>query len=194
MSVNVNQARAIYYDFFAGIFLHDLLREREDLIQKQLESISSSPLDDYTEKSFTVLNNEMKENGLKNIIVEFDNLFALPLTGEVVFPYVSHYKNECLNGEILVDIRQSVKELPIRANSEIFKETEDHFGFLFLIMRYCVEMKEHEKNEKEIFSFYINPYIGKFIADIVDNPKSNFYKEIALLLKSFMDFENSYIK
>lgn len=194
MDQNINQARVVFYDFFAGLFLRNLLADREDLMKKQLATLGSAPLDDYTQKSFEILHVEFLANGLKNIIDEFDDLFAVPLSGEVVFPYVSHYKNGCLNGEVLVDIRQAIKSLPIRANSEIFKETEDHLGFLFLMMRYCIEEGKYEASEKEIFSFYINPYVGKFIADIIDNPKANFYKEVALILKSFMDFEAGYVK
>jgi TorA maturation chaperone TorD len=62
------------------------------------------------------------------------------------------------------------------------------------MMRYCIEEGKYEENEKEIFSFYINPYVSKFIADIIENSKSNLYKEIALILKSFMEFEASYVK
>jgi TorA maturation chaperone TorD len=194
MENNINQARAIFYDFFAGLFLRNLLAEREELIQKQVESLGSSPLDDYTQKSFQILKDELATHGLQNILDEFDDLFEVPLSGEVVFPYVSHYKNSCLNGEVLIDIRQAIKALPIRANTKIFKETEDHLGFLFLIMRYCIEANEYKENEKDIFSFYINPYVNQFIADIIDNKKSAFYKEIALILKSFVSFEAGYIK
>lgn len=194
MDNNISQARAIYYDFFAGLFLRNLLSEREELIKKQLESLGASPLDDYAQKSFQILKDELEAHGLQNILDEFDDVFEIPLSGEVVLPYVSHFKNGCLNGEILVDIRQAVKALPVRANTEIFKETEDHLGFLFLMMRYCIESNEYKENEKEIFSFYINPYVNLFIADIVDNKKSAFYKELALILKSFVSFEAGYIK
>jgi TorA maturation chaperone TorD len=194
MDKNINQARVVFYDFFAGVFLRNLLSGREEVIKKQLQALGSTPLDDYTQKSFQILQTQLEQDGIKNLMHEYDEVFEVPLSGEVVFPYISHYKNGCLNGEILVDIRQAVKALPIRANSEIFKETEDHLGFLFLMMRYCIEEGKYEENEKEIFSFYINPYVSKFIADIIENSKSNLYKEIALILKSFMEFEVSYVK
>ncbi|DAB33747.1 MAG TPA: hypothetical protein CFH82_08710 [Sulfurospirillum sp. UBA12182] len=194
MDKNINQARVVFYDFFAGVFLRNLLSGREEVIKKQLQALGSTPLDDYTQKSFQILQTQLEQDGIKNLMHEYDEVFEVPLSGEVVFPYISHYKNGCLNGEILVDIRQAVKALPIRANSEIFKETEDHLGFLFLMMRYCIEEGKYEENEKEIFSFYINPYVSKFIADIIENSKSNLYKEIALILKSFMEFEASYVK
>lgn len=194
MDKSINQARIVFYDFFAGLFLRNLLGEREDLIVTQLVSLGQNPLDDSIEKSFEVLTDEVKANGLKNIVNEYDHLFEVPLSGEVVFPYISHFENGCLNGEILVEIRQAVKQLPIRANSQVFKETEDHLGFLFLMMRYCIESDEYIQNSKEIFSSYINPYVELFIADILGNEKAHFYKEVALILKSFMEFEAGYLK
>ena len=37
MDESINQARAIFYDFFAGLFLGDLLEGREALLKTQLE-------------------------------------------------------------------------------------------------------------------------------------------------------------
>ncbi len=194
MDETINKARAIFYDFFAGLFLHDLLCEREALLKTQLESLSTSPLDDDAEKSFARLSDELNEHGIVVILDEFNDLFALPMSGEIVFPYVSHYKENRLNGDILVDIRQTIKELPVRANNAHFSETEDHLGFLFLIMRYCIEEMNFEGTQKEIFKHYIVPYVQRFIDDITSNPKADFYKDIAKILKSFMDFERNYVK
>lgn len=194
MDETINKARAIFYDFFAGLFLYELLCERESLLKTQLESLSTSPLDDEAEKSFARLSEELNKHGIVVILDEFNDLFALPMSGEVVFPYVSHYKENRLNGDILVDIRQTIKELPVRANSTQFRETEDHLGFLFLVMRYCIEEKNFEGTQKEIFKLYILPYIKGFIDDIASNHKADFYKDVAIILDSFMDFERSYVK
>lgn len=195
MDETINQARAIFYDFFAGLFLGDLLQGREALIQTQLARLSTAPLDEAAEKSFAILDFELKEEGgFQKLTHEFDELFCIPVTGDVVLPYISHFKQGCLNGDILADIRQTIKELPIRANSEVFKETEDNFGFLFLVMRYCIEAKNFQAAEKEIVKIYVLPFVGAFIEEINTNPKANLYKEVAAILKSFMDFEKGYIK
>jgi len=194
MDETINKARAIFYDFFAGLFLHDLLTEREVLLKTQLESLGTSPLDDASEKGFARLSAELKEHGIVVILDEFNDVFALPMSGEIVLPYISHYKENRLNGDILVDIRQTIKELPVRANSTHFRETEDHLGFLFLVMRYCIEEKTFEGPQKEIFMQYILPYVGRFIDDIISNPKADFYKDIATILGSFIHFERNYVK
>jgi len=191
---NVNKARAIFYDFFAGLFLRDLLVERKMLLKTQLESLSVSPLDEDSEKSLKRLSDEVDAHETVVLLDEFDDLFMLVMAGEVVLPYVSHYKEARLNGDILVDIRQTIKELPVRANSEQFRETEDHLGFLFLVMRYCIEEKKYTSTQKEIFSAYILPYVKGFIEDVSSNAKSDFYKDVAKVLKSFMEFERNYVK
>ena len=194
MDESINHARAIFYDFFAGLLLRDLLIGREKLIQTQLESLGVAPFDEESKKSFDVLSEEIKKNRMVVMLDEYDDLFALPMTGEVVLPYVSHYKQGCLNGDILVDIRQQIKKLPVRLNREVIKETEDHFGFLFLVMRYCIEEKIYEEAQKEIFKIYIAPYVKAFIDDIHINPKAILFKEIATLLQGFLKFERHYIK
>lgn len=195
MDKGIDQARAVFYDFFAGLFLGDLLRGRKELIKTQLDSLGTAPLDENVEKSFAILNFEIKtDGGFEKLVDEFDNLFCIPANGDVVLPYISHFKQGCLNGDILVDIRQTIKELPIRANGDIFKETEDNFGFLFLVMRYCIEEKKFQSIEKEIFKLYILPFVKQFIDEIDSNPKANLYKDIAVILDSFIDFEQGYIK
>lgn len=194
MDETINKARAIFYDFFAGFFLDNLLAQRATLLKIQLESLSTAPLDDEAEKSLTRLRDEVNKHGIVVLCDEFNDLFTLPMSGPVVFPYVSHYLENRLNGDVLVDIRQMVKELPVRANNAEFKETEDHFGFLFLLMRYCIEEKEFDSTQKEMFKQYILPYMKRFIEDIVTNPKVDFYKDVATILKSFIDFERNYVK
>ena len=194
MDENVNKARAIFYDFFAGLFLRDLLVERKTLLKTQLESLSVSPLDEESEKSLKRLSDEVNAHETVVLLDEFDDLFVLVMAGEVVLPYVSHYKEGRLNGDILVDIRQTIKELPVRANSEQFRETEDHLGFLFLLMRYCIEEKKYTSTQQEIFNTYILPYVKRFIEDINANVKADFYKDVAKVLKSFMEFERNYVK
>ncbi len=191
---NVNKARAIFYDFFAGLFLRDLLVERKTLLKTQLESLSVSPLDEESEKSLKRLSDEVNAHETVVLLDEFDDLFVLVMAGEVVLPYVSHYKEGRLNGDILVDIRQTIKELPVRANSEQFRETEDHLGFLFLLMRYCIEEKKYVSTQQEIFSAYILPYVKGFIEDVSSNVKADFYKDVTKVLKSFMEFERNYVK
>ncbi len=194
MDENVNKARAIFYDFFAGLFLRDLLVERKTLLKTQLESLSVSPLDEESEKSLKRLSDEVNAHETVVLLDEFDDLFVLVMAGEVVLPYVSHYKEGRLNGDILVDIRQTIKELPVRANSEQFRETEDHLGFLFLLMRYCIEEKKYVSTQQEIFSAYILPYVKGFIEDVSSNVKADFYKDVTKVLKSFMEFERNYVK
>ena len=60
MNETINQARAIFYDFFAGLLLGDLLQGREALIKKQLVRLATAPLDEASEKSFAILDFELQ--------------------------------------------------------------------------------------------------------------------------------------
>lgn len=191
---SIDQARAIYYDFFAGCFLYPLLEGRESLLLDQVKLLKSSPLEDSLAEPFNRLEEELISNGIKELLAEYDDIFMIPLKGEMVLPYVSHYKEERLNGEVLVDIRQSLKALPIRRNEKSFKETEDHMGYLFLMMRYCVEGKEFVLQEQEIFNNYISPFVKTFMDEVKEHSMANKYKDIVQILERFMAFEKEYLK
>ena len=190
----IDQARTIYYDFFAGCFLYPLLEGRAGLLQEQVGLLKSSPLEEAVAQNFERLHEELESSGVENLLKEYDDIFMIPMKGEMVLPYVSHYKEGRLNGEILVDIRQTLKALPIRRNEKIFKETEDHLGYLFLMMRYCVEGKAFVVQEQEIFNSYISPVVKTFMDEVKEHSLANHYKDIIQILEGFMAFEKEYLK
>ena len=151
-------ARALYYDFFAGLFLYELLCVREDVTLKQILILKENVLEESDSAHFEVLENEMKQYGLKRIIDEYTQTFILPFStskeegespkrrkkGEVfynnpqVMLYLSHYTQGCLNGEALLKARKLIKQSTFRLNTKFCKESEEHLGFLLLLMRYLV--------------------------------------------------------
>jgi TorA maturation chaperone TorD len=190
----IDQARAIYYDFFAGCFLYPLLEGRGALMAQQIKLLKSSPLEESLKEPFNYLEESLKTGGIGIFLKEYDDVFMIPMKGEMVLPYVSHYKEGRLNGEILAQIRQSLKALPIRRNEKSFKETEDHMGFLFLMMRYCIEEKEYVLQEQAIFNSYISPVVKEFMNEVKTHSSAKNYKYVIQILECFMAFEKEYLK
>ncbi len=168
----LNQARALYYDFFAGFFVFELLDSRKSLFEKQIDILTQSPIDSADLATFSALKNYIAKTDLAMIKREYSQTFDIPfgakpeadykgskdLKGEKdeavafeklhktlkdlpkgqIFLYLSHYTEGCLNGASLLKVRQIVKQTRFRLNKDGFKESEEHFGFLLLFMRYLL--------------------------------------------------------
>ena len=74
----IERARILYYDFFAGLFLYDLLINRKDLLLEQVKILKTQPLNDGDLVFFEALENEIQTNGIKNILFEYTRFFMLP--------------------------------------------------------------------------------------------------------------------
>ncbi len=236
-----NLARALYYDFFAGFFLYELLDSRFDLFIKQIEILALAPLNDADLAHFSALKRYLSSANLQSIKREYTQGFNLPFCANAsdsvessdsnvessadssdssadfaekgkrkkrkappnpqIFLYLSHYVEGCLNGVSLLKAKQLVKQTRFRLNREGFKESEEHFGFLLLFMRYLLQESRESKesrdsctdsrgvNPRDFFNECLRP-MGSKIADLLaareDMPC---YKEVGALLKNFITLE-----
>lgn len=185
---NLKNARLLYYDFFYGLFVFELLDGRVELVKKQLDILKNAPLDDASEASIGLLRQELEENGIKNIKEEFSRLFALPFGEKQVGMHLSHYYENCIGAESLLKMRSLLKKSDVRVETSEFKESEEHLGFLFGFMRYLVENEDTELS-KEVFLFIKGAYIG-LIGEIRERQDAKYYLALVNILEGFMSFEN----
>lgn len=184
---NLKQARILYYDFFNGLLVFEMLDERVKIAQRQLEILLNAPLNREAEESMLLLKQELQDNGIQNIKGEFSSLFALPFGDKQVGMHLSHYYENCIGAQSLLKIKSLIKQSDIRVNSENFKETEEHLGFLCGVMRHLLETGNQEL-AKEIFEFSKNAFLG-LVQEIKARKDAKFYLAIALILESFIGFE-----
>ena len=74
----LNQARALYYDFFAGFFLFELLDSRFNLFQKQMDILATSPLNEADLAHFIALKSYLKNASLADLKREYSQTFDIP--------------------------------------------------------------------------------------------------------------------
>lgn len=184
---NLQQAQILYYDFFNGLLVFEILDERAKIAQKQLEILLNAPLNEEAEGSMLLLKQELQDNGIQNIKEEFSTLFALPFGEKQVGMHLSHYYENCIGAESLLKIRSLLKRSDVRVNSEVFKETEEHLGFLCGLMRHLLEVDNMDL-AKEVFEFSHKAFLG-LIEEIKARKDAKFYLAVALILESFMKFE-----
>ena len=185
--ISIKNARILYYDFFYGFFVFEVLGDRAKVAKKQINILKQSSLNEVVEADFLLLENEINQNGMENIKEEFSRLFALPFGGKQVGMHLSHYYEGCVGGDSLLKMREIVKKSDIRVNSKEFKETEEHLGFLFGFMRYLVE-NDDETLAKEVF-LYVNQAFFQLVKEINEREDSKYYLALARILESFLKFE-----
>ena len=247
LNLGLNQARALYYDFFAGFFLFELLPSRFNLFARQIDILATAPINEADLAHFTALKGYLSNASLADLKREYSQTFDIPfgasggkrdeskkrksqdthkirddldesaeferlhktlnaLPKGQIFLYLSHYVEGCLNGGSLLKAKQLVKQTRFRLNSEGFKESEEHFGFLLLFMRYLLqdsressadssgESKADSKqdsplNPNDFFNECLRP-MAKIIADLLTKRDDlQCYYHIGAILAHFIALE-----
>lgn len=189
----VIQARVFYYDFFAGLFLFELLKDRTDLLKKQIQILKNIPIDEDDLKYFEFLEKEFLENGTENIISEFNQLFSLPFSQngfKPVYLYLSHYQENCIGGNSLLVAKEIIKKSGYYLNKDKTKESEENLGVLFLVMRFLLDNKDYEIST-ELFIKCIKPMKDLIIENIALRKDCPLFGNINSILKSFLILEES---
>lgn len=227
--------RILFYDLFYGLLSYELLENRQELTINQLEIISHSPLNAQCENAANKLLELIKTRGILEAKQEHSKMFAFPFGdlksgGKLVGLHLSHYYEGCVAGESLVKMRGFLRFCDFRRNSEIFKESEDHLGFICGVLRLLLEKdlqnfkedsildsiqnsaknpqnlerkskenailySENLKNPKqlaqEIFSFSKSAFLG-LCDELSARSDAEFYAQIAILLREFINFESDF--
>lgn len=200
----LNSARALYYDFFAGFFLYELLDSRFEKYQAQIDLLAQTPLNEDDLASFKLLSANLKRANLIALKQEYAQTFNIPFVAQndfkphkkrenaipnpQIFLYLSHYMEGCLNGASLLSAKMLVKKTNFRLNSEDFKESEEHFGFLLTLMRYLLQSDENALAH-EVFSECIAQMALPIADSLCERKNLAFYSHIGAILKSFIALE-----
>ncbi|MBR7118359.1 MAG: molecular chaperone TorD family protein [Helicobacteraceae bacterium] len=203
----INNARILYYDFFAGLFLYDLLINRKDLLLEQIKILKTQPLNDGDLIFFEALENEIKANGIKNILFEYTRFFMLPFDTNAntstnksdkkeknncqIILYLSYYLDGTIAGSGLIKAKEKIRKSKVRLNEKEFKENEEHIGFLFVFSKYLLQNNE-DSLQSEVFKDCIMPMKDKIIENIKNKYLDSIYYNIANIMESFLDFEMAF--
>ena len=123
---------------------------------------------------------------------EYDQVFVGTGKAEIT-PYASHYLAESMQERVLVRLRETLAELGLAKNRSA-AEYEDHFSALCEIMRHLVAAGSSDaalQEQKRFFVEYINFWYAEFCAAVMASPNTNFYKQVAMFAKAFLDVEVS---
>lgn len=216
---SVAKARALYYDFFAGLFLYELLHSRASLLLEQVRILKSNPFSESDSVHFALLESTLESSGVRDILEEYTRCFLLPFTppsssasmlerrkkralsrdvsedskgaGGQIMLYLSHYKEGCLNGAALLRAKELVRQSSFRLNKEECKESEEHLGFLLLLMRHL--LLSSDENDKILSVEVANELalpLGQYVSEaLMQREDLRYYAGVGELLGGFLQVE-----
>ncbi|NLC27311.1 MAG: molecular chaperone TorD family protein [Campylobacteraceae bacterium] len=193
-----NKARSLYYGLLSKLLVYSTEDNRFEGVDDALAIICTNPLDEYSEKAAKQLLNTIDTKGFEYLSDEFEMLFHI-FYGKEVRTSASHYLEGVETGRKLVEVRDFIAKTRIRRNEALYKDNEDTVPFLLSFMHDLVELslkgeKSYENIQHCLFSEIINPFIDYFIKDLFEHKRSDAYKDVAIILNSFMEFERLYFE
>lgn len=123
---------------------------------------------------------------------EYHDLFIGLGRGEVV-PFGSWHLTGFLMEQPLSDLRDDLKALGIEADAAQ-KDPEDHIAALCESMALLIRADDiDEAREKRFFARHIQPWAGKFFAELRAAKSANFYRAVGALGARFVEVEARYL-
>ncbi len=189
---SINKARATYYGFFAKIFAFVDKPDRFEGVKETLEILSEYPLDDESERAFLRLKTKLSDN-YKKLEDEYELLFFDPSIS--IRTTASYYIEGFESGQPRVKMIDYLKRAGFKKDEEFYFDNEDDMGFIFNFMSILLYSKkiEFQKLQREIFENILNKCIDGFIESLIAPEQSDIFKDIAIVLNSFISFERVYL-
>ena len=194
----INKARAFYYNFFANFFVVSQRSENYFELIRLLNILKQNPLDESSSEALNNISNLLDSSSNIVLLTEFDNLFHNPLNKKIR-QTASFYDEGVESGKKRVEMINFVAKTKLRRDENSYFEYEDSIGFIFSLMAELSDLLANEQKEYEntvhcIFAQILNDFIDEFAKDIYEHDKSNIYKELMVVLHSFVEFERLYLE
>lgn len=194
----INKARALYYNFFANFFVVSPKSENYFELIKLLNILKENPLDESSAEALTNISKLLDSSSNVALLQEFDDLFHNPLN-EKIRQTASFYDEGVESGKKRVEMIEFISKTKLRRDEKNYYEYEDSVGFIFSLMAELSDIlangqKEYGNTVHCIFAQILNEFIDEFAKDIYEHDKSNIYKELMVVLHSFVEFERLYLE
>jgi TorA maturation chaperone TorD len=194
----INKARALYYNFFANFFVISPKSENYFELIRLLNILKENPLDDSSAEALNNISNLLDKSSNVVLFQEFDDLFHNPLTKKIR-QTASFYDEGVESGKKRVEMLEFISKTKLRRDEDSYCEYEDSIGFIFSIMAELSDLlangEDIYKNTVHcIFAQVLNEFIDEFAKDVYEHEKAIIYKELIVVLHSFIEFERLYLE
>ena len=183
--------RGLYYSLFSRFFVFSQEADRFSGVNAMLGLASAHALNEESAAAIMRIQAKFDEKNPQNLADEFDEIFhALP---SPLRNSLSYYDEGYEVGHACAKVRKILARTDIRRDEAKFKENEDNVGFVFALMSEFIaresELELYGELEEQLFKEIINPNIDEFIENLFNHESSEIYKDVAVLLQGFVEFE-----
>ena len=194
----INKARALYYNLFANFFVYSKETEKYFELIRLINILKESPLDASSGKALETISESLDPISNVKLVQEYDDLFHNPINKKIRTT-ASFYDEGVESGKKRVEMIQFLGKTKIRRDEKEYFEYEDSIGFIFSVMAELTDLvandeKVYENTVHCIFSEILNDFVDEFGRDVYENPSATIYKELMVVLHSFVAFERLYLE
>ena len=183
--------RGLYYSLFSRFFVFSQDADRFSGVNAMLGLASAHALNEESAAAIMRIQAKFDEKNPQNLADEFDEIFHAPPSP--LRNSLSYYDEGYEVGHACAKVRKILARTDLRRDEAKFKENEDNVGFVFALMSEFIaresELELYGELEEQLFKEIINPNIDEFIEGLFNHESSEIYKDVAVLLQGFIEFE-----
>lgn len=183
--------RGLYYSLFSHFFVFSQGDNRFSGVNAMLGLASAHALNEESAAAIMRIQAKFDEKNPQNLADEFDEIFHAPPSP--LRNSLSYYDEGYEVGHACAKVRKILARTDLRRDEAKFKESEDNVGFVFALMSEFIaresELELYGELEEQLFKEVINPNIDEFIESLFNHESSEIYKDVAVLLQGFIEFE-----
>ena len=183
--------RGLYYSLFSRFFVFSQDADRFSGVNAMLGLASAHALNEESAAAIMRIQARFDEKNPQNLADEFDEIFHAPPSP--LRNSLSYYDEGYEVGHACAKVRKILARTDLRRDEAKFKENEDNVGFVFALMSEFIaresERELYGELEEQLFKEIINPNIDEFIESLFNHESSEIYKDVAVLLQGFVEFE-----
>jgi len=193
----ITKARGLYYNLFANFFIVSSDVKNYLSIISLINILKEKSLDENSQIALENLSKSLDPTSNVDLIQEYDNLFYSPMSKNIRLT-ASFYDEGVESGKKRVEMLQFIGKTKIRRDEKQFHEYEDSIGFIFSFLAELCDLvangeKEYENTIHCVFSQILNEFGDDVAKVIYEHESSNIYKELMVVLHSFLEFERLYL-
>jgi len=193
----MDKARSLYYAMFSRLFTLSGEMSKYYELRSLVETLKANPLDTLSAEAFEALYVQLSPSSNVALAKEFDRLFYAPQT-KTIRTTASYYDAGVENGRKRLEMQNFLAKTKIRRDEEKFSDYEDHIGFIFTVLAELTSLtadgeEVYVNTSHCIFSEVLNEFVDIFSKTLYEHPESDIFKNVAVILKSFIEFERIYL-
>ena len=193
----ITKARGLYYNLFANFFIVSADTKNYLGIISLINMLKDKSLDAGSQEALNNLSQILDPISNVELMQEYDNLFYSPMSKNIRLT-ASFYDEGVESGKKRLEMIQFIGKTKIRRDEKEFYEYEDSIGFIFAFLAELCDLvangeKEYENTIHCVFSQILNDFADDVAKVLYEHNSSKIYKELMIVLHSFLEFERLYL-